>query len=535
MMKRLIQLLSLSILLSAPIAPAGGVTVDVFLLGGQSNAGGRGAVSELPDSSVVYNTEIMLFHSASMVSGQTAGSWTTLRPASNSAGYFGPEIGFGNRMAELYPGRQIAIIKHAVGATDLGSNWNPGADTRDTANFGPQFRIFVETVDSGIDSLIAQGYTPVIRGMLWQQGERDSRNSSYGPAYDKNLSHFIGRVRAQFNALGLPFIYGQVLPVPLSGYNYRDQVRQGQFNIDEDSGHEYATDGARLVLADDLPMNSDNLHISAAGQFELGIRFADALATVVAANTVDFNADGKVDKADVSALIDYWHQDEPAYDVAPPPFGDGIVDVEDLVVVAEHLFMNISDPSLMAHWTFDESEGATAQDSAGGNDGFVIGGASWRPADGMIDGALELDGVDDFVSTPAILNPADGPFSVFAWIKGGGPGQAIVAQQVTSDWLSLDAEGRLMTNIKYMGRSGAFLVSETVIDDEQWHRVGLVWDGSQRTLVIDGTAAAKDMPAALATSDRGLCIGADKDFSVESLFSGLIDDVRIYGRAIKSY
>ena len=141
-MKRLIQLLSLSILLT-PLTQANGVDVDVFLLGGQSNAGGVGVISDPPDSSVLYNTEIMLYHSASMNSGQPARQWTTLRPASNFAGNFGPEIGFGNRMAELYTGRQIAIIKHAVGGTDLGADWNPGTYSSDIDRFGPQFLTFV--------------------------------------------------------------------------------------------------------------------------------------------------------------------------------------------------------------------------------------------------------------------------------------------------------------------------------------------------------------------------------------------------------
>jgi hypothetical protein len=253
----------------------------------------------------------------------------------------------------------------------------------------------------------------------------------------------------------------------------------------------------------------------------------------VSANAVDFNADGKIDKADVSALIDHWRQDEPIYDVAPPPFGDGIIDVQDLIIVGEHLFVNVDDPTLMAHWAFDESEGAAAQDSAGDNDGFVIGGASWRPADGMVDGAVELDGIDDFISAPAVLNPAGGPFSVFAWVRGGAPGQVIVAQQVTSDWLSLDAEGRLMTDIKFGGRSGGLLLSQTVVDDGQWHQIGLVWDGLHRTLVVDGISVAEDMPTAMASSDRGFYIGVGKDFSAGSFFSGLIDDVRIYSRAIK--
>jgi hypothetical protein len=539
-MKRLIQLLSLSVLLSAALAQADGFDVDVFLLGGQSNAGGRGVISELPDSSVLYNTGIMLYHSASMNSGQPARQWTTLRPASNSAGNFGPEIGFGNRMAELHPGRQIAIIKHAVGGTDLGANWNPGTNSRDMDHFGPQLMTFVETVDSGIDSLIAQGYTPVIRGMLWQQGERDARNSSYGPAYDRNLSHFIRRVRTQFNASSMPFVYGQVLPVALSGYAYRDQVRQGQFNVDEDSGQVFATDGARLVMADDLPMNSDNLHISAAGQLELGIRFADALASVVSANAVDFNADRRIDSADVSALIDHWHQDEPAYDIAPPPFGDGIVDVQDLIIVADHLFQEIPPSDLIAYWKLDEVEGGFAYDSIGLSDGTLSGDPQWESANGKQDGALRFDGTDDFASTPFVLDPSLGSFSVFAWVKGGVPGQVIISQQSGVNWLMADiVDGALRTDLKKpgtMGRNasppGPPLVSSTIVTDGNWHRIGSVTDGSNRILYVDGVEVAGDIATGLEPASEGLHIGAGGNLESGSFFSGLIDDVRVYETAL---
>jgi hypothetical protein len=43
-------------------------------------------------------------------------------------------------------------------------------------------------------------------------------------------------------------------------------------------------------------------------------------------------------------------------------------------------------------------------------------------------GALQLDGVDDYVITGFVLNPEDGPFSVFAWVKGGAPDQAVLSQ-----------------------------------------------------------------------------------------------------------
>ena len=56
---------------------------------------------------------------------------------------------------------------------------------------------------------------------------------------------------------------------------------------------------------------------------------------------VDINGDGIVDAADVCIIIDYWGTDEPLCDIGPMPWGDGIVDVQDLIVLAEHLFEGI--------------------------------------------------------------------------------------------------------------------------------------------------------------------------------------------------
>ena len=56
---------------------------------------------------------------------------------------------------------------------------------------------------------------------------------------------------------------------------------------------------------------------------------------------VDLNGDGIVDSADMCIVVDYWGTDEPLCDIGPMPWGDGIVDVEDLIVLAEHLFEEI--------------------------------------------------------------------------------------------------------------------------------------------------------------------------------------------------
>jgi Tol biopolymer transport system component len=56
---------------------------------------------------------------------------------------------------------------------------------------------------------------------------------------------------------------------------------------------------------------------------------------------VDFNNDGIVDSVDMCIMLDYWCEDCPLCDIGPTPLGDGVVEVQDLIVLAEHLFEEI--------------------------------------------------------------------------------------------------------------------------------------------------------------------------------------------------
>jgi Tol biopolymer transport system component len=56
---------------------------------------------------------------------------------------------------------------------------------------------------------------------------------------------------------------------------------------------------------------------------------------------VDLNTDGIVDAVDMCIMIDLWGTDDPSCDIGPMPWGDGIVDVQDLIVLAEHLFEEV--------------------------------------------------------------------------------------------------------------------------------------------------------------------------------------------------
>ena len=241
---------------------------------------------------------------------------------------------------------------------------------------------------------------------------------------------------------------------------------------------------------------------------------------------VDFNGDGKVDGGEVRIMASRWGENHPSCDIGPTPLGDGVIDVQDLIVLADYIG-DVDDPTLVAHWAFDETEGSAALDNVANSNSTIVGLPTWRPAGGKVDGALQLNGMT-FIMGGFVLNPSDGPFSVLAWVKGGVPGQGIVTQQGGMDWLMADpVEGRLATELS------PALCSEALITDGNWHRIGVTWDGSDCLLYVDDVLEAQSAEDGLAGSAGGVVIGCRKTMTPGTFFTGLIDDVRIYNRAVK--
>lgn len=277
-----------------------------------------------------------------------------------------------------------------------------------------------------------------------------------------------------------------------------------------------------LLLADGVHFTPDGARFVAeiVGSTILGMR-----------GTPDVTGDGKVDIQDLLILIGHWGQPEPTLDLAPPPFGDGMVDANDLEALMSYWGREIGDPTLAAHWKLDEADGMTASDSAGGRDGTVVGIVAWQPDGGAVGGALEFGGTT-FVTADFVLNPGKGPFSVLAWVKGGGPGQSLVAQTGSVNWLTANAQGALTTGLSKGGPSGVGLSSQEVITDGDWHRVAFTWDGVNRRLYVDGLVAAEDVHDKLADSYGRLTLGSATYMVPGTFWQGLMDDVRIYNRVV---
>ncbi|MDH4238081.1 MAG: aryl-sulfate sulfotransferase [Phycisphaerae bacterium] len=75
-----------------------------------------------------------------------------------------------------------------------------------------------------------------------------------------------------------------------------------------------------------------------------------------------------------------------------------------------------ADPDLVGWWRFEEGIGIIAHDSSSnGNDGFLIGGATWTA--GRFGGGIELNGTTGYVSVPGFVLTTD-TITFVAWLNG---------------------------------------------------------------------------------------------------------------------
>ncbi len=202
-----------------------------------------------------------------------------------------------------------------------------------------------------------------------------------------------------------------------------------------------------------------------------------------------------------------------------------------------------ADPTLVGHWKLDEGSGTTAFDSSGnGNDGTLIGapGPNWTT--GKIGQALDFDGTDDYVAVPFILDPSTTDMTTTAWIYASGEDctshQNVIVQQENGTgtgrhWLvrsnsagAIFPPKRLFT---WLGNS--FLGSTTLIELNTWYFAVVTVEGRTRKIYVNGIEENSDIITQNA-SDGTMRIGSHKTGTSGEKWEGIIDDVRIYNRAL---
>ena len=190
---------------------------------------------------------------------------------------------------------------------------------------------------------------------------------------------------------------------------------------------------------------------------------------------------------------------------------------------------------LVAQWKFDEGSGAVACDSSGnGNTATLGNGPLWTA--GKVGNALYFDGVDDnlVVAASNSLNLSSS-FTLSAWVN---PASA-----------STDFRSIVTKNYKYYlyasvagycgngsplggvsGGAGHTVCHPSPLAINTWTHLAVTYDGSTLTLYRNSVAVAtSNFSGTLSPSTGTLQIGASQ---YGEHFQGLIDEVRIYSRAL---
>ncbi|MCP4231905.1 MAG: LamG domain-containing protein, partial [bacterium] len=195
-------------------------------------------------------------------------------------------------------------------------------------------------------------------------------------------------------------------------------------------------------------------------------------------------------------------------------------------------------PGPVAHWRFDELTGDTAYDSAastthaGGNHGQLGSAAGADSADptwsnfGKYGGALEFDGVDDYVDFNNYINNDNLTFS--AWInkQGNGLDMPFVSNLWGDTTYGL---AEIWNDSDIYINPNSFLQTTYAINLNKWYNFTFTQEGAITTVYVDGVYVDSASTGIPSKGTTGIEIG--RHFGGSDYWNGLIDDVRIYNYA----
>jgi len=205
------------------------------------------------------------------------------------------------------------------------------------------------------------------------------------------------------------------------------------------------------------------------------------------------------------------------------------------------LLTSTAGAGLVGWWTFDETSGMVAADSAANNDGTLHGNPQWVA--GWVDNALKLDGAGDYVDLPigsVVASLTDSTIAVWANFSGtGGAWQRLFDFGTgTANYIYLcPQDGAGLMHAAITANTGVWTdvtVSAGALPTG-WHHVALVIDGKTKNLsiLLDGQVVA-NASTLYVLKDLGTTtlnyIGRSQ--YADPYFNGIVDDFRIYNEAL---
>ena len=205
--------------------------------------------------------------------------------------------------------------------------------------------------------------------------------------------------------------------------------------------------------------------------------------------------------------------------------------------------------ALVAHYSFDETSGLVAHDSAGAVNGNLQGGASFAAGAGIAGGAVQLDrAANGVVNMGDNFGFTGGSGTVEVWVRlnaGESAGTIAVGKHfstfVAGYFLAINDVGDGCG-----GSGGAHFyaaypcsgVSAILVNDGAWHQIAGVYDNAAHTaaLYVDGQfqAVSPGGNVISATPASFLVGGITVGGTPTGFYSGLVDELRIYDQALSA-
>lgn len=192
---------------------------------------------------------------------------------------------------------------------------------------------------------------------------------------------------------------------------------------------------------------------------------------------------------------------------------------------------------LVAYYSFDD--GSAIDTSGEGNHGTVSGAVA---AAGKSRNALSFDGTDDRVTASSDgLGDTPTAFTISLWAKGAtnGVDYTYLLHRGVSSTLGDSVYWIGTNNSDYItaGIDGNFSnPTDVQLSDTEWRHVVLVWDGSTVSTYVDGVFKVSYSDSSITNTVAGTTLAIADSYvtNTDRNYSGLIDEVRIYNRALSA-
>ncbi len=192
-------------------------------------------------------------------------------------------------------------------------------------------------------------------------------------------------------------------------------------------------------------------------------------------------------------------------------------------------------PQLMTHLKMS----GNVADSSGYN--FYAGtvGSPEFPGGGYVGSAIDLDGVDDFVTLqPRVANSED--ITVAAWVNwDGGAAWQRIFDFGTGTWSYLyltpsSGDGKLRFGIK--NTAGEQTVETSALTVGTWTHVAVTLSGDMATLYVNGSPAASNPSVTINPTDFKPWVNniGKSQWPADPRFNGRIDEFRVYNYALSA-